>query len=70
MTPEVIRYGQKGNFVYELSTGDKCLGNEMFGVTVAELNGNAPSIGRSDLSTCLHSKEEAEEYINNEFQKS
>ena len=60
MTPEVIRYGQQGDYVYELSRGGGFYGSPMFGVTVVDLRTDKH---RTDLSECFTSLVDSEEYI-------
>lgn len=59
-TPDVLRYGQQGDYVYELSTG-VIQADEYFGVTVVDLRTNDH---RSDLSKLCDSYSEANNYIN------
>ena len=69
MTQDILRYGWKGDFAYELST---CPGlgrnaTPLFGVTVID-----GKTGQSDYarSQCLFSREEAEAYIASGFDRS
>jgi len=61
MTPELERYGQQGDFVYELSSGQGMTGNTVYGVTVVDLRTKEH---RHDLSNMFHSYKEANDYIN------
>lgn len=58
MTPEILGYTSINNIVIEISTGNKFLDLEMYGITVCG------SIGILDyLSKCVHSEKEVEEYL-------
>lgn len=60
MTPDVLRYGSKGDLVYELSTGT--FGPDtLFGVTVLERNGTGWH--RSKHSKMCESRDKAEAYV-------
>jgi hypothetical protein len=59
ITPDVLGYGVRGIFAYELSEGTGFGTNPLYGVTVLELTGER----RNDLSQMFHSIEEADEYI-------
>ena len=59
MTPEVIEYGQRGRYVYELSRGD-FMGRGLFGVTVVDGIARARA---DNLSKCMRSLENARAYI-------
>ena len=61
MTPNVERYGQQGDFVYELSSGEGFTGGTIYGVTVVDLR---TMKHRNDLSEMFHSYSEANDYIN------
>jgi hypothetical protein len=61
MTPEVIRYGQQGDYVYELSRGSGFYGKPVYGVTVVDLRTDEH---RNDLSESFASLQEATDYIN------
>ena len=61
MTPTIIKYGQQGDYVYELSKGRGMTDNEIYGVTVVDLRIDKH---RSDLSQMFFELELAEEYIN------
>lgn len=60
MTPDVIKYGKIGqSLAYELSSGKGFTGNTIYGLSFAhETEGR-----KNDLSTCLHSIKEVENYI-------
>jgi hypothetical protein len=60
MTPDVVRFGQQGDYVYELSKGE-FLGDEIYGVTVVDLRTKSK---RDDLSSSFQSYEQANDYIN------
>jgi hypothetical protein len=60
MTPEVIRYGKKGEHVYELSKGEGMNREPLFGVTVLTTAGE-----RTDLGQAFSSLGMAENYIKN-----
>lgn len=64
LTPSIIERGQRGDLVWELSTGEGLGDDRLYGVTVIEL----PGTPRSDLSTCFSSEEVARDYIKNDFQ--
>ena len=49
MTPDVLKFGQQGDYVYELSRGS-AFNDEMYGVTVVDLRTNQH---RQDLSNML-----------------
>lgn len=59
MTPDVIQYGQKGPWVYELSLGEGFDRRPIYGVTVLTRRGEK----RHDLSVCMHSLSAAKLYI-------
>lgn len=60
MTPDVLRYGNKGDLVYEISSGE--FGPDtLFGVTVLERNGTGWH--RSKHSKMCESRGEAEAYV-------
>lgn len=59
MTPRILGYSSIKDGIAEISTGDKFLGIKMYGITVEIHN-----IKRDDLSKCVHSMEEVEDYIN------
>lgn len=66
MTPNVLRLGKRGRFVYELSCGRGFRDDVIYGVTVVEL----PGVKRSDLSRCFSgatAKADAEAYIADDF---
>lgn len=59
MSPNVIRYGSRGDWLYELSWGEGIGGGKMFGVTVIHKR-----MGRDhDQSQCFSTKSEAETHI-------
>lgn len=58
MTPRLLGYINTKKGICEISTGNKFLDIEMFGVTVMS-NG----VNNHQLSKCLHSYKEVEDYI-------
>ena len=60
ITPEIMRYGQQGDYVYELSKG-AWLDAGLYGVTVVDLRTNKH---RNDLSRSFTDYKQANEYIN------
>lgn len=63
MTPSVIRRGNKGNYGYELSTGEGFGGDSVYGVTVIKL---CP-LEKTALSACFDTREGAESFIASGF---
>lgn len=64
ITPTVIAYGYVAyNIVYELSTGEGLTGNPIYGVTLVKVLPDGTTDDMSDSNKCLHSLEEANEYI-------
>lgn len=71
MTPTVIEYGwisEEKQTAYELSKGDGIPARNqrpptIYGVTVARYSPATGAVPDYDLSKCLHSPEEAREYI-------
>jgi hypothetical protein len=61
VTPKIIRFGQQGDYVYELSTGRGLFNADVFGVTVVDLRTDEH---RRDLSQAFFNREEAEDFIN------
>ena len=59
MTPETVRYGKSGSFLYELSRGLCMNGGELFGVTVLDIRGKHIHA----LSKSFEDKMEADKYI-------
>lgn len=60
MTPDIVRRGRVGPYVYELSTG-RGFGNEpIWGVTVHDTRTDTRA---DDLSACCFSAQEAEDKI-------
>lgn len=59
MTPNVISYGRRSRFLYELASDDE---DKMFGVTVIDIEKN-----KTNLSRCFFNLEEARRYITNRF---
>lgn len=60
MTPDIITYGKKGKFYYELSEGRGFNHEPIFGVTIRDENGERFDPDRSKL---CHSLTEAKNYI-------
>jgi len=58
MTPVIHEVGQRGRFVYELSSGDIFGPGEVWGVTVLTVDGE-----RTSLSQAFTNKAAAENYI-------
>jgi len=59
MTPNVIRYGKRGKYIYELSDGDAFMrSGRIYGVTVLTTGGE-----KTELGSNFQSKQEAEDYI-------
>jgi hypothetical protein len=42
MTPNIVRYGKKGQYLYELSKGSGIDGGTIYGVTFLTLEGERP----------------------------
>lgn len=63
MTPHRHRYGKKGPFLYELSSGQGIVSGTIWGVTVLEYSGHGRAKRRPDLSGCYESREKAERRI-------
>lgn len=61
MTPEIVRYGQQGDYVYELSKGTGFSGEGIYGVTVVSSRTKGT---RNDLNKMFYSYKEANDYIN------
>lgn len=61
VTPKILRYGQQGDYVYELSKGSGLFDKMVYGVTVVDLRTNEH---RRDLSKAFFNREETEGYIN------
>ena len=60
MTPEVVQLGKQGKFYYELSRGTGFSGNNIFGVTVLNVEGEER---RPDLNKLFSNLSMAEQYI-------
>ena len=60
ITPNIMRYGLKGKYAYELSYGKGFDHNIIYGVTVANIETQEHEYY---LCESFHSLEEAEEYI-------
>ncbi len=65
MTPDVIGYGKKGRFIYELSEGRGIMGDNLYGVTVLTLTGE-----KTKLSKCFRLKAHAGGYASRLNQQS
>lgn len=61
MTPDVIRYGQTGKHVFELSEGTGFDGQPIYGVTVVNIEGEPKH--DTNKSEMFYSREFAEAYI-------
>lgn len=59
ITPNVISYGRRSRFLYELASDDE---DKLFGVTVIDIEKN-----KTNLSRCFFDLEEARRYITNRF---
>jgi len=57
MTPDIIKYGESGTYIYELSEG-RFMDTKMYGVTVLTRRGE-----RTELDKCFSDLEEAKTYI-------
>lgn len=57
MTPDIIKYGESGVYVYELSEG-RFMDTKMYGVTVLTRRGE-----RTKLDKCFSDLEEVKTYI-------
>ncbi len=64
MTPELIRHGSKGRFVYELSQGEGFKHEPIYGVTVLLVNDDDQPERMREISQCCHSRREADQLIN------
>lgn len=63
MTPEILKVGKiNHNLAFELSQGTGFENEEIYGVTLVEIQGDKTT-RRSDLSKMFFKKEEAIEYI-------
>ena len=65
MTPNIIEYGNTGNFLYELSEGTGMSGQPIYGVTVLELlDYETEEVRRrTDMGQCHDSLEDARDHI-------
>lgn len=59
ITPEVIGYGKRNGYIYEISKGE-FMKKDMFGLTVLTVDGN-----KTDKNNSFDSREELKEAINN-----
>lgn len=69
LTSEIVAYGYKGGFAWELSKGGSLLGPDqepIWGVTVVRVH---PREKMYDLSQCLSSEAQARAYIRAGFPK-
>jgi len=57
MTPDIIKYGESGAYIYELSEG-RFMNSKMYGVTVLTRRGE-----RTELDNSFFDLEEAKAYI-------
>lgn len=62
MTPTVMSFRQKGDYIIELSKGEGINGRDLFGVTVVNMHTKEHE---HEMSTCFQSYEACNEYINN-----
>ena len=62
MTPDILEYGQKGNYIYEISTGE-FMDNLIFGVTVLTKNKYRSYSDNYEINKACYTIEEAREYI-------
>lgn len=59
MTPNVLRYGKRGKYIYELSDGKAFMREgRIYGVTVLTADGEKTELGHN-----FDNKHEAEDYI-------
>jgi hypothetical protein len=58
LTPEIIRYGKKGEHLFEISTGRGLGSGHLYGVTVITVKGERCH----ELSKCFDSLQEAHRY--------
>jgi hypothetical protein len=60
MTPNIVRYGKKGEYLYELSKGEGIGGGTIYGVTFLTLEGERPEerVSKGGLT-----KQQAEDWI-------
>ena len=65
MTPDVLRYGSKRQYVYEVSQGRGIFGEIIFGLTVLKLTKHAGIQHRHALSNCFRSLNDVHEAITN-----
>jgi len=61
MTPQPIYYGQRGNFLYEISHG-RFIGQDLYGITVLQQDLPGEIEHRHDLSASFHTEIEAKTY--------
>ena len=62
LTPDVIRYGSRHKYLYELTTGTGITGQPIFGVTVIHKDKTEHD---HELSEVFQSRQDAETYIHN-----
>ena len=63
MTPNVIKYGNKRQFVYEISSGIGMFGDMIYGLTVLEFTKHAGIQHRHNLSDMHRSLESAKNAV-------
>ena len=63
MTPDPLRIGSNGRFVYELSQGSGFEHERIYGVTVLWIDADDTAQRRPDLSQFCHSRRQADEVI-------
>jgi hypothetical protein len=57
MTQDIVGYGTRGNYIYELSQGE-FMGDKIYGVTVLTKDGQ-----KTKLNKCCHSQREVSEHL-------
>ena len=67
LTPTILDYGQRQEYVYELSEGDGIFGGKIFGVTVRNIKTKQDE---HDMSEMFHSLNAAYRYIDSSFNES
>jgi len=65
ITPNIIYYGQVGNYLYELSSGRSIFDctKQFYGLTILQIDENGKHIHRQDLSCSSEDKTELETKI-------
>lgn len=62
MTPDVLNYGSRGNYAYELATGNGFRGDEIFGVTIIDIDTKEHNHELSEGG--FNTLKDAKDYIN------